>query len=96
MFPEVHKLVNVFVEGSAEEIQFEVTYNPPLPADIKHELICLNGGTEVPATRRFTARQNIIILNNVKLEDSGIYQISCNSRNGQIGKEIFELKVYCK
>ena len=95
-FIEEKKSITSITEGSTKEIKFTATANPPLTGDTKHELNCLNGGVEVPATRRFTVSYDTIILNDVKSEDSGLYQISCKGGNGQIGKEIFELKVLCK
>ena len=94
-FIEENKSIISITEGSTKEIKFTATANPPLTDDTKHELTCLNRG-EVPATRRFTVSHNTIILNDVKSEDTGLYQISCKGGHGQIGKEIFELKILCK
>ena len=95
-FIEENQSIISITEGSTKEIKFTATANPPLTDDTKHELTCLNHGVEVPATRRFTVSHNTIILNDVKSEDTGLYQISCKSCNGQIGKEFFELKILCK
>ena len=95
-FIEENELIISITEGSTKEIKFTATANPPLTDGTKHELTCLNGGVEVPATRRFTVSHNTIILNDVKSEDTGLYLISCKGGNGHIGKEIFELKILCK
>ena len=95
-FTEESKSLISVTEGSTKQIKFTATANPPLTDDIKHELTCLNGGLEVPTTRRFTVSHNTIILTDITPEDTGLYQISCKGENGQIGKEVFELKILCK
>ena len=83
-------------EGSTQQIHFTVSSNPPVATNTKHEIFCLRDGREVPATRRFTASQDVITLSNLKRNDSGIYQIQCENENGQVGKEIFEVIISCK
>ena len=95
-FIEENKSIISITEGSTKEIKFTATANPPLTDDTKHELTCVNGGVEVPATRRFTVYHNTIILTDITPEDTGLYQISCKGGNGQVGKEVFELKILCK
>ena len=95
-FIEESKSLISVTEGSTKQIKFTVSANPPLTDDAKHELTFLNGGVEVPATRRFTVSHNTIILTDITPEDTGLFKISCKGGNGQIGKEIFELKILCK
>jgi hypothetical protein len=77
-------------EGSDPTLDFTVSSNPPLrPQDTTHA-ITRDGH---PATRRFQAHHNHIVLTKLELEDTGMYHICCENEDHLSGKGTFEIRV---
>ena len=62
----------------------------PLAEGTEHTL-SKRGGGEV--TRRFKVESNCITFRKVRVEDSGMYTISCCSEEGEVGQATLELEV---
>jgi hypothetical protein len=76
-------------EGSDATVHFTVSSNPPIRQDTKHA-ITTDGH---PATRRFRAHHNRIVLTKLKLEDTGMYHISSENEDHLSGEGTFEIRV---
>jgi hypothetical protein len=76
-------------EGSDATLDFTVSSNPPLQQDTTHA-ITRDGH---PATRRFKAHHNHIVLTKLELEDTGMYHICCENEDHLSGKGTFEIRV---
>ena len=69
---------------------FTVTSDPPLAEGTKYSL-SKKGGGEV--TKRFKVESDRITFRKVRVEDSGMYTISCRNEDGEVGQETLELEV---
>jgi hypothetical protein len=76
-------------EGSDATLHFTASSNPILQQDTKHA-ITRDGH---PATRRFRAYHNRIVLTKLELEDTGMYHISCENEDHLSGSGTFEIRV---
>ena len=63
--------------GDSPTVRF--TVKPPLGVNTEHTLKTVDG-REV--TKRFYVRDNTIIFENVKMEDGGVYIVSCTNKFG--------------
>ena len=75
--------------GSSPTLTFTVTSDPPLAEDTEHTLSKSDG---TKATR-FKVESNCITFRKVRVEDSGMYTISCCSEEGEVGQATLELEV---
>ena len=78
--------------GSSPVVTFSVTSDPPLNEVIKHTLKKSDGSI---VTKRFKVDSNSITFRRVRVEDSGIYTISCCSEEGKEVQATLELEVVC-
>ena len=69
---------------------FTVDSNPPLAENTVHVLRKTGGGV---VTKRFKVERNCITFRDMRVEDSGMYTISCCNSVGQEGSETLELEV---
>ncbi len=76
--------------GSSPTVPFTVTCDPPLAEDTEHTLSKSDGSR---ATRRFKVESNCVTFRKVRVEDGGIYTISCCSDEGEVGQATLELEV---
>lgn len=76
--------------GSTSRVAFHVTSDPPLAEDAEHTLSKVGGGE---VTKRFKVDGNSITFRSVRLEDSGMYTISCRNDEGEVGQATLELEV---
>ena len=76
--------------GSSPTLAFTVSSDPSLAGDTEH-ILNKRGGGEV--TRRFKVERNCITFRKLRVEDSGMYTISCCSEEGEVGQATLELEV---
>lgn len=76
--------------GKKITLTFTVISDPPLADDTKHTLYQSDG---ILASERFEVENNCITFNNLKVEDSGRYTISCLDNEGKKVQETLELEV---
>ena len=76
--------------GDSPTVHFTVESEPPLAEDAQHTL---TRDGKLHVTKRFIVKNNSIKFKKVRIEDSGIYAISCCNECGLVGKDTIELDV---
>lgn len=76
--------------GTSPTVTFTVVSDPPLRENTEH-FFKKSDGSKV--TRRFKIQGNSITFRNIKVEDSGLYTISCCNDEGEEGKAEIELDI---
>ena len=79
--------------GTTPTVTFIVTSDPPLADDTEHTL-SRRGREDI--TRRFRIEDNCIMFRKVRVEDSGMYTISCCDDEREVVQATIELEIMPK
>ena len=75
--------------GDSPTVHFTVDSKPPLAEDAEHTLT--KDGKAV--TKRFIVKGNSVRFKKVRLEDNGVYTLSCRNDRGLVGEDTIELEI---